>query len=202
MLHFETILPETLDLMRRILARPVFAQARLVGGTALALQLGHRVSEDFDVFGEWNPDEPLAPVLSECGTVTESGGSGRIQSFFVDGVKVDCVRYPYAWIADPVVGDGFRLADVRDIAPMKLAAVASRGSRKDFVDVAFLLKRLTIREMLALYREKYPDGNEYLVLRSLCWFADAEAQPMPRMLAPFDWNAAKREILAAVEAAS
>ena len=122
--------------------------------------------------------------------------------FYIDGVKVDCVRYPYAWIADPVVGDGFRLADVRDIAPMKLAAVASRGSRKDFVDVAFLLKRLTIREMLALYREKYPDGNEYLVLRSLCWFADAEAQPMPRMLAPFDWNAAKREILAAVEAAS
>ena len=84
------------------------------------------------------------------------------------------------------------------VAPGTLA-LTRRGSRKDFVDVAFLLDRFPLSEMMSFFREKFHGANEYIVLRSLTYFADAEAQPLPRMLAPFDWEKAKADIRSAVE---
>ena len=199
MLRLETVAPGTLALTRRILALPALARTRLVGGTALALQLGHRVSVDLDVFGPWDERLDLKAELSACGTVEDAGGSGKMRFFAVDGVKVDCVAYPHPWLDPPVEEDGVRLAGLRDIAAMKLSAVTRRGSRKDFVDVAFLLGRFPLAEMMSFFREKFRGANEYIVLRSLTYFADAETQPLPRMLAPFDWEQAKADIRAAVE---
>ena len=86
----------------------------------------------------------------------------------------------------------------KDIAALKINAITNRGTRKDFVDFAFLLRRHSLKEMFDWFRQKYQDTNPILAVRSLVYFVDAEEQPLPRMLVPFDWEAAKDEIRAAV----
>ena len=201
MLHLETIAPATLDLLRRLQSLPMLAETRLVGGTALALHLGHRVSVDLDIFGKWNYEEDLGLALSKVGRVEKESGtqSGKMAFFYVDDVKVDCVAYEeYAWIDAAVEESGVRLAGVRDIAAMKVNAVTNRGTRKDFVDVARLLDDYPLEEIFGWYQLKYPDANPALALRSLSYFVDAETMPMPRMLIPFDWEYAKERIRSAV----
>ena len=79
-----------------------------------------------------------------------------------------------------------------------LKRIQCRGSKKDFIYLAFLLERFSLKEIVAWYRMKYPQGSEYLVLRSLVYFDDAEDDPMPRMLKPMRWEAAKAGIQQAV----
>lgn len=199
MLHLATLAPSTLGLLRRIQSQAAFADTRLVGGAALALHFGHRTSIDLDLFGSWEPLPPLELALSNCAaSVMKTGGEESLQFFTVDGVKIDCVTYPYKWLRPAVVSDGIRLADIPDIAAMKLAAATNRGTRKDFVDVYFLLQKYSLRQMLDWYVEKYPDGNDYLVLRSLVYFDDAELEPMPNMLTPVEWKSVTKAIESAV----
>ena len=201
MLHLETIEPATLELIRRLQALPMFAETRLVGGTALALQFGHRVSVDLDIFGKWNYAEDMQAELSKVGHVEKESGtpSGRMAFFYVDGIKVDCVAYDmYRWLEPPVEEEGVRLAGVKDIAAMKINAITNRGTRKDFVDMARLLDDYSIEDMFAWYRGKYPAANPALAMRSMSYFVDAETMPMPRMLISFDWEDAKDRIRAAV----
>ena len=201
MLCLETIEATTFDLLKRLQALPVFSETRLVGGTALALQLGHRVSVDLDVFGKWDYECDLQSELSKVGRVEKEGGtpSGRMGFFYVDGVKVDCVAYDmYPWLEPPVEESGVRLAGVKDIAAMKINAITNRGTRKDFVDMARLLDDFSLEDMFAWYLEKYPAANPALAMRSMSYFVDAETMPIPRMMIPFDWEMAKDRIRAAV----
>jgi len=201
MLHLETIAPDTLSLLKRIQQLPEFSDTRLVGGTALALQMGHRISVDLDLFGEWPNDADLFAALKTVGSTRKSSGTpnGNLQFFYVDGIKVDCVTYSeFPWLDAPVIENEIRLASIRDIAAMKVNAITNRGTRKDFVDLAFLLNGNNTADIFQWYSMKYRDANPALALRSLSYFVDAEMQPMPRMLKPFDWEAAKIRIQAAV----
>ncbi len=199
MLHPETVNSNTLELLKQIQVHPVFAQTRLVGGTALALQIGHRRSMDLDFFGG------LSVTPMECRQALEAFGpvslrnSGRtIQQFMVRGVRVDVVEYSYPWLDQAVVEDGLRLATCRDIAAMKLSAITNRGTKKDFVDMAFLLERFSLAEMLNFYESKFSDGAAFPVLKSLVFFDDAEEDPMPEMLTEMDWSSAKKKVASAV----
>ena len=130
MLFLKTIEAQTLSLLKRIQALPELADTRLVGGTALALQLGHRISVDLDVFGKWDYSKDLSLLLSSIGRVEKVSGTpdGRMSFFFIDGVKVDCVSYEmYDWLEPPIVEEGVRLAGIKDIAAMKLNAITNRG---------------------------------------------------------------------------
>ena len=201
MLCLETIAPETLELLVRIQSLPEFAQMRLVGGTGLALHLGHRISVDLDLFGSWPQNANLHQALRSVGKTRKSSGSesGRLLFFYVDGVKVDCVMYDeYPWLEPVVEENGVRLAGVRDIAAMKVNAITNRGTRKDFVDLAFLLERFSLNEIFDFYMKKYSEASPALALRSLSYFVDAEMEPLPRMLKPFDWDEAQSRISAAV----
>jgi len=199
MLHLETIQPDTLGLLRRIQALPVLSETRLAGGTALALQLGHRRSIDLDFFGSWG-EANLQSALESCGTVVRTGGTSRLQFYEINGVKVDFVTYAYSWLKDPLFEEGLRLAQIEDITAMKVEATNNRGDKKDFVDLVFLLERFSLKEMLELYQKKYPAGLKLLVMRSLVYFDDAEMTDMPVMLKPLDWDAAKARICEAVRA--
>lgn len=200
MLYLTTLAPATLDLLRRIQSQDAFKDTRLVGGAALALHYGHRTSLDLDLFGSWRPQPPLELVLAGCAShVMKVGGEESLQFFTVEDVKIDCVTYPYKWLRPAVESDGIRLADVPDIAAMKLAAVTNRGTRKDFVDVYFLLQEHSLQQLLDWYSEKFPDGNDYLVLRSLVYFEDAELDPMPNMLTPIVWEEIRQTIESAVK---
>jgi predicted nucleotidyltransferase component of viral defense system len=96
--------------------------------------------------------------------------------------------------------DGIRLVSKKDIAAMKLNAIAGRGSKKDFIDVYQLLKDFSLVEMLAFYSQKYPNGSEFMVLKSLLYFDDAEIEPDPIMLIPISWNQVKERIINEVKA--
>ena len=170
----------------------------LAGGTALALRHGHRRSIDFDFFRP-DPFDAL-PVLAELESAfddVERMPSGpRTVYVRLRGVTTSFCEYKYRLIeaVDPSPW-GFGLAADLDIAAMKVEAVAGRGSRKDFVDLRMLCASgLRLDDILDAFDRKYGTGRveRYHRLRALAWFEDAERQPMPDMLVPFDWAEAKR----------
>lgn len=192
MLHYETIIPETHSLLEKLSALPVLKDVRLVGGTALALQLGHRTSVDLDFFGRINADsEELRDILREVGRVEVASVSKNINIFWINGVKVDMVNYPYPWLDLPIVEDGVRLASLNDIAAMKVSAIVNRGTKKDFIDLYTLLLHFALDEILDMYSRKYSDGSLFIVMKSLTYFDDAETDPMPYVLNDTTWETVK-----------
>jgi hypothetical protein len=171
----------------------------LAGGTALALHLGHRRSVDFD----WFSERPLADPLRLAAEVEASGvplavtsvDKGTLHAMSA-GVRVSFLEYRYPLLRPPVATRlaGLRLASIEDIAAMKLAAVAQRGSRKDFVDVFALGGLLGLEEMLALYRRKYGVRDVGHVMVALAYFDDAEGERMPAMLRRWSWADVRRTI--------
>ena len=199
MLRYETIHPDTLGLLRKIQSLEMFKDARLVGGTALALQLGHRKSVDLDFFGSIDASlQEIALELSEFASVSPLSESKMMRFLIVDGVKVDIVNYPYLWIDKPVIEDGITLAGIKDIAAMKLSAITNRGTRKDFVDFYFLLKLFSFDELINFYVQKYSDAQLFTTLKSLTYFNDAEQDPMPLMISSLNWEDVKSLIVAEV----
>lgn len=198
MLYYEAIDTTTLELLKQLLTLPDFATLRLAGGTALALQIGHRKSIDLDLFGKWQVDEfAILSAIQPFGEVTILQNHPAIKSFTIHGIKVDIVNYPYPWIADMITEDDLRLANIKDIAAMKLAAITGRGSRKDFVDLYFLLHQYSLKQLLKFYEEKFADGSVFMVLKSLIYFDDAEEELDPVQLKSFQWEEVKRVILKA-----
>jgi predicted nucleotidyltransferase component of viral defense system len=179
-----------------LLGLPLFKDMRLAGGTSLALQLGHRRSVDLDFFGTLQTDEiTLSGQLTVFEKITWLKRSANINIFSIDGIKVDFVNYRYPWIEEMNTEDGLRLAGPRDIAAMKLAAITGRGTKKDFIDIYFLLQQYSLREMMSFYNKKYADGSDFLVLKSLTYFEDAEQEQEPVMLTNVNWKAIKEVVL-------
>lgn len=176
----------------------------LVGGTALALQLGHRKSIDLDLFGEIDfEDIDSAMLFKRFQKVDTLKRSKNINIFNINNIKVDIVNYSYPWLCDYHVHNKvIRIANIRDIAAMKLAAVTGRGSKKDFIDIYFLLQKFSLKQMLSFYNEKYFDGSEYLVLKSMTYFDDANHDTDPIMLMPVEWRKIKETIINQVVSSS
>lgn len=165
---------------------------RLAGGTSLALQIGHRKSIDLDLFGRLEADEyEVSALMKSFNSATMLNRTANIQSWVVNGIKVDVVNYNYPWLDLENTEGGIRLAAVKDIAAMKLAAITGRGTKKDFIDLYFLLKSYKLDDILSFYSEKYSEGSLFLVLKSLVYFEDAEDDPMPVMLQDADWDIIK-----------
>ncbi|MBK9284911.1 MAG: nucleotidyl transferase AbiEii/AbiGii toxin family protein [Sphingobacteriaceae bacterium] len=175
---------------------PGFEELYLVGGTSLALQLGHRISVDIDLFGKTELSEfELNDVIQNLGSVTLLNKSKNIKIYTINGIKVDIVNYPYKWIDTTLNIEGIRLAGKKDIAAMKLNAIAGRGSKKDFADLYFLLNEFTLAEMIKFYKEKYPEASEFLVLKSLTWFDDADLEPEINWIIKQNWTDIKQSII-------
>ena len=200
MLFYETIDQQALDLLRALQSTREFAGMRLVGGTSLALQIGHRKSIDIDLFGKLEADPlQVSAILKQCGPVTTLSKSENIAIQTVNGIKVDIVNYPYPWLEAAIKQDGLLLAGIKDIAAMKLAAVTNRGTKKDFIDIFFLSQAFSLEEILGFYLQKYDDGSAFMVLKSLTYFDDADMDPMPVMLQHVEWETVKKKVTAEVE---
>lgn len=172
----------------------------LGGGTAVALRLGHRRSEDFDWFrAEAEGDlHALAARLraAVAGFEMTDVGRGTLHGV-AGGVRITLLEYPYPLLRpiEPWDVGGCRIASLEDLSAMKLAAVAQRGSRRDFVDIhALLAHGLTLEGMLEGYRRKYGVRDVAHVLRGLCYFDDAEGEPVPVMLKAASWEDLKRDL--------
>lgn len=97
-----------------------------------------------------------------------------------------------------VEAEGVRMAGLKDISAMKLSTITNRGTRKDFVDIYFLLQHYSLHEMISFYEQKYPENSSLMALRSLTYFEDAEEQPLPKIYNKLDWDTIKYTIQDAV----
>ena len=201
MLSYHAVTSHTLELLNRLSSELASTDLRLVGGTALALQYGHRNSVDLDFFGTLDDDVlKLHDILNSIGRYEVIKETAHIRIYIFEGVKIDFVDYsPYPWIDAPVMEDGLCLASPRDIAAMKINAIEGRGSRKDFIDIYFLLQHYSLNEILGFYQQKYPNYSIFRALKSLSFFADAEAQLMPIMYSSISWEEMKQQVLLAVK---
>lgn len=178
-------------------------QTFLVGGTALALQLGHRISVDIDLFSETDFD--TNEILSELRQDLELQVimqkeknsliiNSRKKNTNNEFVKVDFVKYAYPLLKELKNEDGIRLLSIEDIIPMKLSAIANRGAKKDFFDIYELMKTYSLSDMLELFSRKYPDIAHFHILKSLTYFDDAEEDFDPITLLNTDWEIVKQTI--------
>ncbi len=199
MLQTQTVEPNLLELLRSLMSNEVFSDFYLVGGTALALQIGHRKSIDIDLFGNTELDElSFLEILSNWGKIEILKKSRNILIYLINGIKLDFVNYRYPWLQEPLILEGIRFASKPDILAMKLNAISGRGSKKDFIDLYFLLKEFSIKEALSFYNKKYQDGSSFLVRKSLSYFGDADAEPSPLMFNDVSWDEVKSSIRTAI----
>jgi len=191
MLYKSTVSESTFKLLEDLQSIDEFSKLRLVGGTALALLIGHRISVDLDLFGEVEFDSQLFNNFSKVQVIKKSN---NINVFEINDVKVDIVNYSYPWLDNELHIDNIRIASLKDIAAMKIAAVTGRGSKKDFVDLFFLLKEFSFSEIIKFYEQKYSDASIYLALKSLVYFDDADNDPPLNMLIDIPWQKVKENI--------
>ena len=177
----------------------------LVGGTAVALQLGHRRSVDLDWFVGADFDDPqrYAGSLRSRGIEfeTSSVGEGTLHGE-VRGVRLSLLTYLYQLLDDlvPLSDVDCSMASLDDLVCMKLSAVAQHGSKKDFVDIWAIHRHgTTLEEMFELYRRKYDTTDVAHLLASLSYFDDANSEPMPQMLCDVGWTDVKTTLRALVE---
>ena len=195
MLHYETVDEGTLELLKQLQSLRILSEMRLVGGTSLALQIGHRKSIDIDLFGNLSaPYENLIDELKTLGEVIPLKNSKNIHSLLINNIKVDIVNYEYEWLSNKIIIDNIHLATIQDIAAMKLNAIIGRGSKKDFIDLFFILKDYSLATLMEFYSKKYHDGSTFLVLKCLTYFEDADSEEMPFMFKNITWQAVKENI--------
>jgi len=132
--------------------------------------------------------------LKTIGEVVPLKNSKNIHSLLVNDIKVGIVNYKYEWLTNKITIDNIQLASIEDIAAMKLNAIIGRGSKKDFIDLFFILKEYSLATLMDFYTKKYNDGSNFLVLKSLTYFEDADMEEMPFMFNNIDWQTIKANI--------
>ncbi len=168
----------------------------LAGGTALALQYGHRKSVDFDFFREL----PFAvdSVLDGLKRVTEIEVRVREENtllVLIKGISCSFFKYQYPLLRESLYfRQNVKMASTADIAAMKISAISTRGTKRDFIDLFFICNReYPLLEILRFYQEKFAQLNHelYHVYKSLTYFGDAEEDAMPAMFEKIDWKKIK-----------
>ena len=201
MLHTATVEPATLELLKRLMRQPILERFALAGGTNLALQFGHRLSIDLDLFTTqpFLTQEVFEELRIEFPSIIKTDEAKHTLSLFIDGIKVDLLAHRYPLLAHYTEALGIRFWAVEDVAAMKLGAISSRGAKKDFWDIAELLNHFSLKQMLQFFTVKYSNSDPGYVVRSLTYFDDAELQADPVLLNTIEWSEVKHRILQAVK---
>lgn len=201
MLQTRTVEPRTLELLKQLMSLPALESFYLVGGTALALQIGHRQSIDLDLFTTQTFDNSiLLDTLSAHFNLNVEREEPNMFITTIEEVKVDFVKMGYPVLFPPLITEGVRMLDIQDIAPMKLKAIAQRGSKKDFFDVFFLLQQMPLSEMVSLFQKKFKMHEVFHIIKSLTYFEDAENSADPVVFdKSITWLKVKDSILTAVK---
>ena len=193
-MHEETLAVPTQKLFQKLTECPWLANFYLAGGTALALQLGHRTSVDLDFFTE-KPfvEDAIIANLAKIGKLEILTKDRQSVIGILDDVKFSFLGYPYPLLKSPLSFLGTQIASVEDVACMKLDALASRGTKRDFIDLYCIAKHLPLIDLLALFQEKYASVHYNLlhIKKSLVYFEDAEGDPLPDMRVPIEWKEVK-----------
>jgi len=173
----------------------ILGRAYLAGGTGLALHLGHRRSVDLDFFASenFNEDAVVQQAQHLEGFSLASKNPGTIHAQ-LGGTKVSILAYDYPVLFPFQPFLGVNVADPREIGCMKISAIASRGTRRDFVDLYTVSQHFGLELLLGWFKKKFARTNYSTihVLKSLTYFEEAEQDPMPDMLVPLSWKEVKR----------
>ena len=176
MLQKKSIREPLWDLLKELQYSKIFENYFLVGGTALSLQLGHRMSDDIDLFTrhDINKEEILEFLNKNYnGNYQIINIQNIILQVIINEIKVDFVKYNYELIENVKVENGIKYLGKKDIAAMKLMAIANRGDQaKDFIDIYYLLKDIPLKDMFDYYKKKYQQNDISLIKRSLVYFDD------------------------------
>jgi len=186
------------------MSMPVLKDFNLVGGTALSLYYGHRLSVDLDLFSNADFDtEKLIKTLEEEFSDFVYSRPNNIGVFgFIGNIKVDLVRYHYHPLIDnPTTIDSIRLISTADICAMKISAILKRGVKKDFWDIAQLLDIYSVEQLIDFYTQKFPNHQLLISIpQAITYFCDAEESEDPISLKGQTWDSIKKKIQQGVSA--
>ena len=198
MLHQETIEAPTLELLKSLQDKDYLNGFFLVGGTALALYLGHRKSVDIDLFTNVSFDaSQLLENIHQDFPYQISYTAVNTLKGSINNVKVDMLAHRYRYIQEPNVIEGIKILSEPDIVAMKLNAIATSGQRsKDFIDIFYLLDNYDIGSMLSYYKTKYNQQNDTFLLKSLIYFDEVDLSDWPVLVKNpnLKWNAVKKRL--------
>jgi len=168
----------------------------LAGGTALSLQIGHRLSIDLDFF---SPTEDIPTVRAELenalapfqSTLADSSWGNLV--YLAKDVRIGFYGYGFSLVAPVVEIDGIRLASIEDIALMKLDAMLSRAARKDFYDLYFICKNISLKQLFKKADQKYPSVRDFetQTTKRLVYFENAENESEPSLIDNVPWQTVK-----------
>ena len=198
MLYKETVESSTLELLNSLQSQPYLVGFYLVGGTALALRIGHRRSVDLDLFSNFSFDvvQLLENLTADYNFNLFFYANNTIKGS-IDNVKVDFISHRYPFISEPVVEEEIEMLSFQDIIAMKLNAISANGQRvKDFIDIFYLIRSFSIEQMIGFYKKKYTNYNEVSVLKSLVYFDDIDFNDWPEITAEpnLKWHVVKNEL--------
>ncbi len=197
-MHTEAIHPNAKRPLEQLSKTDVFTDFYLAGGTAAAIQLGHRISVDLDLFTkeDFEPAK-LQKRLADDGIVLENFAPdvGTINATYRN-TKISFFTYPYDLVEPLIDHEGAKLASLVDIGLMKLTAIASRGNKKDFIDLVMIIKEVGIEKLAKDFKRKYPvnEMDIYHYSKSLTYFDDADKDPDPVMLISMNWEDIKKRL--------
>jgi hypothetical protein len=170
----------------------------LVGGTALALQIGHRISVDLDFFSKapFEDNEMLAVLENEYNFQLDYQSKNTLKGE-IGGIKVDLITHSYPLVKPLIEYENIKMASLEDIAAMKLNAISGNGTRlKDFIDIAYLSASLTLSQMVGAYEEKYSSRNPAMVIKALVYFKDINFnEPIKMLDGKYTWSIIEQRLL-------
>jgi hypothetical protein len=198
--HWQALTPETRQAFEISATLPFIQRYYLAGGTGLALHLGHRFSVDLDFFASApdavGPDErSVLRMTYNDPTLVISFDKDMtfVANWHGVGVSFFCLAL-YPLTQEPLLLEGVPVATIAEIGAMKLAAIMARGTRKDYIDLYFILQQTPLERLFEVAAVKYARVRTFAVsaVRALTYFADAETTPMPQMIQRVSWPAVKR----------
>jgi len=191
-MHQEALTKNTKSVLEAIGDSDIAKDFYLAGGTALALYFGHRFSIDLDWFAEkFDYTISFRRQLEKLGKLGIDSESKKTFNGALNGVKISFFEYPYPLIAPKSkYKENVYLAGIPDIAAMKMEAIASRGSYKDFIDIYFILQKYSLKDILGFVRQKFVniDYNETHLLKALTYFEDVKGSLKPKLIKPVSWD--------------
>lgn len=199
MLYTKTIEPNTLSLLKHLMKVTELNQFYLVGGTALSLQFGHRISIDLDLFSTLPFDnyEILSALEKEFGKrLRYESAHPKFGIFcYIDNIKIDIIHNPHNLIDSIIHEEEIRMFSAKEISAMKIQAILGRGKKKDFWDLAELLQHYTLEEIIEFYNKKYPSQQLLISIpQAITYFADADESENPVSLKKQTWHSVKKII--------
>lgn len=198
-IHLNSLPEISAKVILKLAKLPIWNDFYLAGGSGLALQINHRISVDFDLFSYNNrlggiERGKLRKIIGESGNITIRTAKDWTLEVVLNGILISFFYYDYPLVEPLLKFNSIKIASIADIGLMKLASIVGRGSKKDFIDIYFILKEYTsLEQLLILSKEKFKEVPSFDIqaLQALVYFEDAELERMPKMIREVNWNEVK-----------